>query len=197
MQAPSRRGRPQEADPRHVSRVALQLFEQRGFDQVTMDQIAEAASVSRRTLFRLFPSKSDLVWDGLKDVRDALELRAASLSGGGSRLRVVIDELFLPVLRMLDEPEAAELARRRLRLIAGAPALLHQKTLVEIEGVIAAALAAGAVPGDLPPSLVARTLVAASFAALLWWAERGEGLSALEAAHGAWKALALAGDEPF
>lgn len=197
MQAQSKRGRPQEADPRHVSRVALQLFEEKGFDQVTMDQIAEAASVSRRTLFRLFPSKSDLVWDGLKDVRDALTLRVASLSGAGSRLRAVIDELFVPVLRMLDEPEAAELARRRLRLIAGAPALLNQKTLVEIEEVIATALAADVVPGDLPPSLVARTLVAAAFAALLWWAERGEDMSALEAARGALKALALAGDGPL
>jgi AcrR family transcriptional regulator len=191
MQAQSKRGRPQEADPRHVSRVALHLFEQRGFDQVTMDEIAEAASVSRRTLFRLFPSKSDLVWDGLKDARDAVKLRAASLSGAGLRPFVVIDELFVPILRMLDEPEAAELARRRLRLIAGAPALLNQKTLVEIEEVIATAMTASALPRDLPPSLVARALVAATFAALLWWAERGEGMSALEATRAALKALAL------
>jgi AcrR family transcriptional regulator len=46
MQPRAKRGRPQEVDPRHVSRVALQLFERRGFDQVTMDEIAEAASVT-------------------------------------------------------------------------------------------------------------------------------------------------------
>jgi AcrR family transcriptional regulator len=192
MQARSKRGRPQEADPRHVSRVAMRLFERRGFDQVTMDEIAEAASVSRRTLFRLFSSKSDLVWDGLKDVRDAVKLRAASLSGAGSRLGVVIDELFVPILRSLDEPEAAKMARRRLRLIAGAPALLNHEALLEIEELITTTLAESALPRGTPPSLVARTLVAATFAALLWWAEHGEGMSALEATRAALKALALA-----
>lgn len=192
MQPRSTRGRPQEADPRHVSRVALRLFEQRGFDQVTMDEIAEAASVSRRTLFRLFRSKSDLVWDGLKDVRDAVKLRAASLSGAGLRLGVVIDELFVPILRSLDEPEAATMARRRLRLIAGAPALLNHEALLEIEEMLTTTIAASVLPRGTPPSLVARTLVAATFAVLLWWAEHGEGMSALEATRAALKALALA-----
>ena len=115
MQPSAKRGRPQEADPRLVSRVALRLFERRGFDKVTMDEIAAAASVSRRTLFRLFPSKSDLVWDGLSDVRDAVKLRAASLSGAGSGLGVIIDQLFVPILRPLDEPSAAKMARRRFQ----------------------------------------------------------------------------------
>lgn len=192
MQPRSRRGRPQEADPRHVARVALLLFERRGFDQVTMDEIAEAAALSRRTLFRLFPSKSDLVWSGLNDIRDAVKLRAASLSGSGSRLGAVIDALFVPILRRLDEPEAADMARRRLRLIAGAPALLNHKALGEIEEVISTAIGASALPDGTPPSLVARALVAATFAALLWWADRGEGMSALEATRAALKAVALA-----
>ena len=192
MQAPSKRGRPQEADPRHVARVALHLFEQRGFDRVTMGEIAAAASVSRRTLFRLFPSKLDLVWDGLKDVRDAVKPRAASLAGAGLPLGAVIDELFVPVLRSLDEPATADMARRRLRLIAGAPALLHHEAFQEIEALVATAVAAGALPRGAPPSLVARTLVGAVFAALLWWAEHGEGMSALEAARAALKTLALA-----
>ena len=192
MQPRSKRGRPQEADPRHVSRVALRLFERRGFDHVTMDEIAEAASVSRHTLFRLFSSKSDLVWDGLKDVRDAVKLRAASLSGSGLRVGVVIEELFVPILRSLDEPERATMVRWRLRLIAGAPALLNHETFLEIEEVITTAIAACVLPRGTPPSLVARTLVAASFAALLWWAEHGEGMSALEVTRAALKALALA-----
>ena len=64
----TRRGRPQEADPREIARIALELFEREGFDRVTMDEIADAASVSRRTLFRLFPSKWDLVWGSLGGV---------------------------------------------------------------------------------------------------------------------------------
>jgi hypothetical protein len=143
-------------------------------------------------LFRLFPSKSDLVWDGLKEVRDAVRLRAGSLSGAGLRLGVIIDELFVPILRPLDEPEAASMARRRLRLTAGAPALFHHATLVEIEEVITTAIAASVLPLGTPPALVASTLVGATFAALLWWAEHGEGMSALEAMRAALNALALA-----
>lgn len=192
MQPASKRGRPQEADPRQVARIALGLFARKGFDRVTMGEIAEAASVSRRTLFRLFPSKSDLVWDGLDDVRDIVRQRAASLAGADLRVSGVLREFAEPFLRGLDAPEAAELARQRLRLMADAPALLNHPPLREIEAVIATTLAASAAPGDTPPPLVARTLVAATFAALMWWAEHGEGMSALEATRAAFRALALA-----
>jgi len=155
-----------------------------------MDQIAEAAGLSRRTLFRLFPSKSDLVWDGVSEVRDAVKQRAAALHQRGLRLGDVIGKLFVPILRPLDEPEAAKLARRRLLLIARAPALLNHPALLEIEEVIAALVAVCKLPARTPPSLVARTLVAATFAALLWWAEHGEGMSALKTARVALKGLA-------
>ena len=42
--------------------AATQLFLGQGFDASTMDQVAESAGVSRRTLFRYFPSKVDLVF---------------------------------------------------------------------------------------------------------------------------------------
>jgi hypothetical protein len=100
----------------------------------------------------------------------------------------------VPVLRPLDEPAAAEMARRRLRLIAGAPALLNHETLLEIEQVLATAVASSALPRAVPPALVARTLVAALFAALLWWAEHGEGMSPLETARAALRSVALASD---
>lgn len=196
MQSPSKRGRPQEADPQKVSRIALRLFERKGFDQVTMDQIAEAAALSRRTLFRLFPSKSDLVWAGVAEVREAVEQRAAALarsSRGAVKLGVVIDKLFVPILRPFSDPAAAKLARRRLRLIARAPALLNHQTILELEALIAKVVAASTRPSGTPPSLVARTLVAATFAALLWWAEHGKGMHPLEAARAAWKTLAIAG----
>jgi AcrR family transcriptional regulator len=190
MQAAPKRGRPQEADPHQIAHVALQLFERRGFDQVTMAEIASAACVSRRTLFRLFPSKLDLVWEHSSSVRDLVTQRAASLAGASLQLGELFGELVEPVLCLLDEPEAAEMARRRLRLIADAPALLNHPTLRGIEAVIVT-MVADASPSGTPPALVARTLVATTFAALLWWAEHGEGVTALEAARAAFRAAAL------
>jgi AcrR family transcriptional regulator len=57
------RGRPVEIDREHLARVALGLFFERGFDNVSAAEIATAAGVSRRSLFRYFPTKVDLVWD--------------------------------------------------------------------------------------------------------------------------------------
>lgn len=188
---PPRRGRPPEADAHHVSRVALGLFERRGFDEVTMDEIAEAASVSRRTLFRLFPSKSDLVWADLKPIRDALAQRAATLDPP-PHPATLVQALLVPALRMLDDPALAEVVRRRLRLIAASPILQKHEILAETERVIANSLSSIPFPGAAPPTLAARTLVTASFTAMLWWAEHGDGMSALEAIQAALKSVSMA-----
>jgi AcrR family transcriptional regulator len=46
-----------------ISQVAMGMFEDRGFDSVTMSEIAEAAEVGRATLFAYFPTKEALVLD--------------------------------------------------------------------------------------------------------------------------------------
>src|SRR5437868_9439910 len=45
--------------------AAVDLFVSRGFEQTTVDDIAQAAGVSRRTFFRYFASKSDLMGQGM------------------------------------------------------------------------------------------------------------------------------------
>ncbi len=48
---------------RAIADAAVSLFVEQGYDDVTMDQVAEAAGVSRRTAYRHFPNKYDLVFD--------------------------------------------------------------------------------------------------------------------------------------
>jgi AcrR family transcriptional regulator len=55
------RARRREAETLRIVKVALALFLERGLDEVTADEIAEAAAISRRTFFRYFPSKDDVL----------------------------------------------------------------------------------------------------------------------------------------
>ncbi|GHE01249.1 TetR family transcriptional regulator [Streptomyces alanosinicus] len=55
------RERKKERTRESVSATAIRLFLDKGFDQVSITEIAQAAEVSRRTLFAYFPSKEDLV----------------------------------------------------------------------------------------------------------------------------------------
>lgn len=59
----TRRGRPRGTSARELELIALRLFTEQGFDETTVDQIAAAARVSRRTFFRYYVSKSDVLWN--------------------------------------------------------------------------------------------------------------------------------------
>ncbi len=67
-----RRSRKRLATRRAISNAATRLFHARGFDQVTVDEIAEAADVGRMTVFNHFPRKEDMFFDRDEEVREVL-----------------------------------------------------------------------------------------------------------------------------
>jgi len=80
MTVPSdRRSRKRLATRHSISIAATRLFMQRGFDHVTVDEIASAADVGRMTVFNHFPRKEDMFFDreeeGREMLRDALRRR--------------------------------------------------------------------------------------------------------------------------
>lgn len=79
-----RRSRKRLATRQTISDIATCLFMERGFDRVTIDEIAEAADVGRMTVFNHFPRKEDLFFDrdeaGREELRNALRQRDPAVS---------------------------------------------------------------------------------------------------------------------
>jgi len=77
--SPDRRTRKRLATRQGISDAATRLFIERGFDHVTVDEIAAAADVGRMTVFNHFPRKEDMFFDrdeeGREMLREALRQR--------------------------------------------------------------------------------------------------------------------------
>ena len=67
-----RRDRKRIATRQAISAAATRLFNERGFDHVTVDEISEAAGVGRMTVFNYFPRKEDMFFDRDEEGRDVL-----------------------------------------------------------------------------------------------------------------------------
>jgi AcrR family transcriptional regulator len=72
------RARAREAMRTEIAEIALALFVSRGFEQTTVDEIAEAAGLSRRSFFRYFPAKEDTVFGLLYDLGEELASAVAA-----------------------------------------------------------------------------------------------------------------------
>ena len=136
--------------------AALRLFEERGYGAVTVADIAEAAEVSRATVFAYYPAKEDIV---AGDARFAIEGLEAQLA----RPDVPVVESMREWLRTLVgwmEPDIV--LQRRLADEVPAVAAARSRLRRDIEAVIAAALAREMGSADpLVPRLVAGSLASA------------------------------------
>jgi AcrR family transcriptional regulator len=107
-----------------VVAAALDLFESQGFDQTSVEQIAQAAGVSRSTFFRQFGGKEDVVF---ADHEVLLERLRVFLSGRGDNpWAAVCDAASLVFTHFSREPE---LARRRYEIVRQVPALREREII--------------------------------------------------------------------
>jgi AcrR family transcriptional regulator len=137
---------------------AMRLFDDRGFAGTTIDQIAEAANVSRATVFSYFATKEDIVFGDAPAAVDAL---AAALRDRGEGVGVIAAvRAWLGGLAGWIEPGLV----LQLRLIREVPAVGARRLQLygEVQRVIAEALEEELGPGEeLAARLAAASLVAA------------------------------------
>jgi mycofactocin system transcriptional regulator len=163
-------GRRRSTTSDHISSVAIDMFAARGFDEVSVDDVAEAAGIARRTLFRYFPSKNALPWgdfdahlDHMRDLLNELEpdvpipeaLRTALLA-----------------FNSFDEQETAR-HRQRMRVILETAALqAYSMTMYAGWRAVVAAFVAqrlGAKVEDIVPQTVAWTMLGVALSAYENW----------------------------
>jgi mycofactocin system transcriptional regulator len=116
----SRRGRPPSTSARELELIALRLFSEHGFEDTTVEQIAAAAGVSRRTFFRYYDSKATVLWHEFDKEVEALRAAFAEVAED-VRLMDAIRQVVVTVnhYRAEDVPEL----RARMNLIGSVPAL--------------------------------------------------------------------------
>jgi AcrR family transcriptional regulator len=102
-----------------LAQAAFDLFNERGYEQTTVDDIAERAGLGRATFFRHYRSKEDVIFPDHDRLLEQVSDRLRSTSHG-SALAAVCDAVRLVLLHYLDE---GELARRRYALTSTVPAL--------------------------------------------------------------------------
>ncbi|GAA3194706.1 TetR/AcrR family transcriptional regulator [Nonomuraea roseoviolacea] len=151
------RERKKEQTRRRIAEVALRLFAERGYDAVTVNEIAEAAGVAKVTLFSYFPSKDCLVLDGVKD--DMARIVAGR--GPGVTPLAALRAHYRALAAADSQELDVEALMTRVRVISASPALLAgvQQAYAEEREELAAALAAARSPGH-GPGLAARVMAA-------------------------------------
>jgi TetR/AcrR family transcriptional regulator, regulator of mycofactocin system len=166
----STRGRPAATSHAAIEQAAFQLFEERGFEATTLEDIAAEVGIGRRTLTRYYPSKNDIPWGQFDRTLEDFGALLASMPADLPLWECV----HRGVVAFNDFPEGAQPPHReRMRLILETPALQAHSALryAAWRNVIAEFVAArtGASSYDVLPRAVGHVSLGLALAAYETW----------------------------
>lgn len=169
---------------RRLAEAAHRLFVARGFDAVTIDDIAAEAGTSRRTFFRHFPKKESVVFPDDQTTqrffREAILRETGGLPAKMSNLKNVLREI-LPIYLM-----NAEVMAERRRFIDQSMTLMAHEQMITlgwrdtIAAAISGKLASGGIDQERPASTREARIAAGAISGALvetFWAWYDEGLT--------------------
>ena len=109
-----------------LEQAALELYQERGFDQTTVTEIAERAGLTERTFFRYFADKREMLFGGQDHLRDLYASAIASAPASAAPLDMVAAALAaaVPVFE-----ERRERARQRQAVVDANPGLRERELL--------------------------------------------------------------------
>jgi len=158
------RERKKERTRQLLADTARRLFSERGFEQVSVAEIARAAEVSQATVFNYFPNKEDLVYNRLETFEEQLLSAIRDRPRGETVIAAFRNFILEPrgLLAATDEASAKRLDALT-RMITASPALLarEQQIFARYTDALAALIAdeTGASAGDPRPYVVANALI--------------------------------------
>ena len=163
-------GRPPATTHAELTQIGIQLFTENGYDETSVDDIAAAAGIARRTFFGYYPSKADVVWGDFDAEVDRMSDHLAGMPADVGLMEAVRRAV---VAFNAVPPEAEAQHRRRLGLILGVPTLVAHSTLRYAQWRRAVAMFAahrlGQEPDDLVPSAVGHCALGTAVAASETW----------------------------
>lgn len=141
MTEPGRRERKKAATRQAIADAALRLFLERGYDRVSVREVADAADVSTTTLFKHFPSKESLVFDQDTEVEAALVATVRDRPPGMS-IPAALREHVLAASRRKNDPASADFGRM-MAMVDDTPPLREyfRRMWMQHEDALAAAIA--------------------------------------------------------
>lgn len=150
-----------------IQKEALRLFLEKGYEALTIEEIAEAADIAPSTFFNYFPTKEDVV---LQDFLDPVLLEAINVEPAGSHPIAALRKAIRKVFSQLT-PEQYTIFRQRMGLIASNPSLraafLYQTASQLNEVIAVVAGRAGRSSDDFAVRNLAGALLGVMMAAFL------------------------------
>ncbi len=130
MAQPGLRERKKQDTRERITRAAIALFGERGFERVPVADIAAEADVSTATVFNYFPAKEDLIYDGMASFNDTM-LAAIRERPDGTTVVAAFRDYVLQPRGVLADPGSPALESLALigRIVRDSPSLQARERL--------------------------------------------------------------------